>query len=392
MDSRSEYVLKSIHKKRFVNDWINGKYKEKPIIIYGDAGTGKTSLANYIIQSFVKIEVNIDFSKTNKSLFSFLDLSLYKKSITMMFEEVKSKAIIYDDLKYIQENDKSLFKQIIEFSKKKISYPTIYIFNNINHKLVQLIYKKSFPIHLTFSKKQFVDMVKVFYPYKNPINYSELVEKSNYNFHNIEINLKFYQGSTNTIHLFQKKEDELFLFIKRIYQSDSLENIYRSVINDYTTISLNVLENCIHWIFRSNNNYLKKIQLINSIYLSYCIGDLISMDLQRMYDWDILNHVITNTTVIPLRKLYLHKVKMNSMVYNKYLSRSIIYTYNNKLLLNNDLNINLLSYIYSLIKCKDYKMAFYLCNYYNVEKKICEKFSKYFLSDHKKEIQKLFKK
>ena len=181
-----------------------------------------------------------------------------------MFEEVKSKAIIYDDLKYIQENDKSLFKQIIEFSKKKISYPTIYIFNNINHKLVQLIYKKSFPIHLTFSKKQFVDMVKVFYPYKNPINYSELVEKSNYNFHNIEINLKFYQGSTNTIHLFQKKEDELFLFIKRIYQSDSLENIYRSVINDYTTISLNVLENCIHWIFRSNNNYLKKIQLINS--------------------------------------------------------------------------------------------------------------------------------
>ena len=342
MDSRSEYVLKSIHKKRFVYDWINGKYKEKPIIIYGDAGTGKTSLANYIIQSFVKIEVNIDFSKTNKSLFSFLDLSLYKKSITMMFEEVKSKAIIYDDLKYIQENDKSLFKQIIEFSKKKISYPTIYIFNNINHKLVQLIYKKSFPIHLTFSKKQFVDMVKVFYPYKNPINYSELVEKSNYNFHNIEINLKFYQGSTNTIHLFQKKEDELFLFIKRIYQSDSLENIYRSVINDYTTISLNVLENCIHWIFRSNNNYQKKIQLINSIYLSYCIGDLISMDLQRMYDWDILNHVITNTTVIPLRKLYLHKVKMNSMVYNKYLSRSIIYTYNNKLLLNNDLNIKLL--------------------------------------------------
>ena len=90
-----------------------------------------------------------------------------------------------------------------------------------------------------------------------------------------------------------------------------------------------MLENCIHWIFRSNNNYLKKIQLINSIYLSYCIGDLISMDLQRMYDWDILNHVITNTTVIPLRKLYLHKVKMNSMVYNKYLSRSIIYTYNN---------------------------------------------------------------
>ena len=96
--------------------------------------------------------------------------------------------------------------------------------------------------------------------------------------------------------------------------------------------------------------------------------------------------------MIPLRKLSLHKVKMNHMIYNKYLSRSIIYTYNNKLLSNNDLDINILSYIYSLIQCKEYKLAFYLCNYYKVEKKICEKFSKYFLSDHKKEIQKLFKK
>ena len=44
------------------------------------------------------------------------------------------------------------------------------------------------------------------------------------------------------------------------------------------------------------------------------------------------------------------------------------------------------------MKSKKYKEALNLCNYYKVEKKICEKFSKYFLSDHKKEVQKLFKR
>ena len=139
MDTRSEYVLKLIHKKSFIQQWIRGKYKDKPLIIYGKPGTGKTELANFIIRDFIKVEVNIDFCKNNTNLVSFLDLSLYKKSITMMFEKLKCKALIFDDLKYIQENDKKLFKQIIDFSKKKVIYPVIYICNSINHKLFQAL-------------------------------------------------------------------------------------------------------------------------------------------------------------------------------------------------------------------------------------------------------------
>tara|TARA_B100000519_G_scaffold79329_2_gene68609 strand:+ start:378 stop:1556 length:1179 start_codon:yes stop_codon:yes gene_type:complete len=392
METRSEYILKLLHKKRFVNDWINGKYKEKPIIIYGPSGIGKTSLANHIIQSFVKVEVNIDFTKNNKSLSTFLDLSLYKKSITMMFETVKGRAIIFDDLKHIQRHDKSLFKQILDFSKKKITHPVIYIFNDINHKLIQLIYSKSYPIHISFTKKQFKDIVQKFYPSKDSINYTELIEKSNHNFHNIQINLDFYQSKTNQIHSFQKDEDELFTLVKKVYTTPRLEDIYRFVMNDYNIISLNILENCIHWIFRSKIHYKHKMRLINHIYRSYCIGDLFNMGLQRNYDWELINHSITFTTIVPLKSLYRYNIKMNKMIYNKYLSRSIIYTYNNKLLSSNNLTINILSYIYSLMKSKKYKEALNLCNYYKVEKKICEKFSKYFLSDHKKEVQKLFKR
>ena len=82
MDTRSEYVLKLLHKKTFINQWINGKYKEKPLIIYGDAGIGKTSLANYILKDFIKVEINIDFCKAKQRLQEYLNLSLYKKSRT----------------------------------------------------------------------------------------------------------------------------------------------------------------------------------------------------------------------------------------------------------------------------------------------------------------------
>ena len=141
MEDHSEYIIKLLHKKNVVRDWISNKYKENPIIIYGVSGTGKTSLANYILKDFTKITINLDFCKSGKPLNEYLDMSLYKKSITMMFDNKNTnKAILFDDLNYIQEYDKKLFKQIIDFSKKKIKdHPIIYIFNHINHKNIQQI-------------------------------------------------------------------------------------------------------------------------------------------------------------------------------------------------------------------------------------------------------------
>ena len=119
MKDYSDYILKLLHKDSFIDQWKSQKYKEKPIILYGNSGIGKTTLANYILQDFIKIEINIDFCKNCKSLDHFIDMSVNKESITMMFEKKKKKCILFDDLKYIQENDKHLFKQIINFSKKK---------------------------------------------------------------------------------------------------------------------------------------------------------------------------------------------------------------------------------------------------------------------------------
>ena len=63
MENHSEYIIKLLHKKNVIRDWTSGKYKQKPIIIYGSSGTGKTSLANYILKDFTKITINLDFCK-----------------------------------------------------------------------------------------------------------------------------------------------------------------------------------------------------------------------------------------------------------------------------------------------------------------------------------------
>ncbi len=391
MDTHSEYILKLLHKKTFINQWIQGKYKEKPLIIYGNPGIGKTSLAEYIIRSFIKLEVNIDFSKNCRSLDNYLDLSLYKKSITMMFEKEKKKAIIFDDLTHIQGNDKSLFKQIIHFSKKPLTNPVIYIFNHVSHKLIQTIYKKAFPIQLSFTKNQMISIVNQFYEDDKNINYSELIDKSNYNFHNIRINLKFYQEKTTQIQTFQKNENELFTFIKEMY-SKNISDIYRYVISDYNIISLNVLENFIYWVFSSKLPYQKKVKLLYQVYNSYSIGDNFQIYLQKLNDWDLIDHTITNTVVCPLRYLLSSKIKLTTMEYNKYLSRSIIYTYNTKLLYLNEINLDILSVFYSLILDNNFENAYKLSSHYNIQLKISEKFSKYFSDKIKKKtLQKLFK-
>ena len=69
-------------------------------------------------------------SKSGIILEDFLNSSLYKKSITMMFSDNKYKSLIIDDLYYIQNNDKKLYKSIINFSKQNSNkHPIIYIFD-----------------------------------------------------------------------------------------------------------------------------------------------------------------------------------------------------------------------------------------------------------------------
>jgi len=94
----------------------------------------------------------------------------------------------------------------------------------------------------------------------------------------------------------------------------------------------------------------------------------------------------------PLHLLSKNKIRLNEKVYNKYLSRSIIYTYNSKLLTMYGLDTKKLSMLYSLFGNKEYGRVCKMISYYGITQKIFEKFSKYFLPDiTKKEVKIIFK-
>ena len=310
----------------------------------------------------------------------------------MFDKEVRTKALIFDDLKYIQTNDKNLFKQIVEFSKKQCNFPVIYIFQNTMNKNFKMIYNNCYPINLTLQKSHIKTILDKYYNTKD-IDIDELIQKSLSNFHSIKINLEFHKKNTNKINIFEKKYDDLFDIIKILCKNKNIDNYYRYTSSDYHIISLHILENFIDWIYDSKIHNSKKPLLIKKIYDSISIGDYLYNTLYSLNNWEIINHIITNSIAIPLTIITSNKIKVTKELYNRYVSRSIIYTYNIKILNTNNINVHILSKLYSLMKNENYDLLIYYIQKYSIIQKIFEKFLKYY--DYKitnNSIKKLFKK
>ena len=159
----SEEIIDSFNKKTFIKEWLSHKYKEKSLALYGLPGTGKTTIADYILKDWVKVYIKSDFCKASKNFEDYLNDTLYKKSITMMFNDKIYKSLIIDDIYYIQINDKKLFKSIIQFSKQKYkNNPIIYIFNTIN-KNVKIIVNKCYPFKIDYTVNFLISIVKKYF-------------------------------------------------------------------------------------------------------------------------------------------------------------------------------------------------------------------------------------
>ena len=78
--------------------------------------------------------------------------------------------------------------------------------------------------------------------------------------------------------------------------------------------------------------------LIKKIYDSISIGDYLYNTLYSLNNWEIINHIITNSIAIPITIITSKNIKITNEVYNRYVSRSIIYTYNAKVLNTNNIN------------------------------------------------------
>lgn len=339
--------------EKLLQDWINHDYKNKPLCIYGKNGIGKTSLANLLLKKYKIITLNTDFIKSNKNINDYLDLSLGKKDICMMFNKDFNtyKSLIFDNLDDISKYDKNLFKNCMHWitdnscSEKFKNNPIIFILsdNNINKKQFNSIINLSLLFELKYSDNIFIKIVKnILHQRKIKLskkNLDIILKKSDKNLHilqsnldiNIENNYKDFTGEIDNI-------------TDKILNDDfDIDNIIMHSYNDYNIISLNLLEN-LHLFFEEN--FLKKYIYI---YENVCIADNINSIMIKNHNYDLLDYILLQNLVIPIQKIKIYnKNKIENLIYNKYVSKSIYYLSNYNKFTYNNLNISLNDLYYEL--------------------------------------------
>ena len=388
----SEEIINSFNKKTFINQWLSYKYKEKSLAIYGLPGTGKTTIADYILKDWVKVYIKSDFCKLSRTLEDFLNDTLYKKSITMMFNDKVYKSLIIDDIYYIQLNDKKLFKSIIQFSKEKDKKnPIIYIFNSIN-KNVKTIITKCFPFKIDFTIDFLSSLVKKYFlsgfDRKDII---ELVTKSNCNLHNIKVNIDFYKNDFSKINIYDNINEELSQHINNIIKMKNIDDIYNNSYSDYMVIGLNLLDSISDFLKKANLTKSEKIKIIYEVYKNNSISDSIYRILNETNDWNSIDHIMTFNTLSTIYYIQKFNLSLENIPYTKYISKSFIFIHKNKVL---NTNIEDVEYLYELIEkflSRNEKETFnkiksYIL-YFNIDMTVAETFLKYFKNYNKDKIK-----
>jgi len=388
----SKDIIDLFNKKSFLDDWLDFKYKEKSLVIYGIPGSGKSTIADYILKDWVKVYIKSDFCKSSKNFEDYLNDTLYKKSITMMFNDKVLKSLIIDDINYIQTNDKKLFKSILDFSKKKEkNNPIIYIFTNINKNLKTIV-SKCFPFKIEYKTDFLVNIVhKYFLPNIDKNDIIELVLKSNHNLHNIIVNIDFYKTKFSQINTYDNVNDELSEHIKNIINMESINDIYNNSYSEYMVIGMNILDSFNEFFKKTNIKQKEKLDIIGKVYWNNSISDSIYKSLNETNDWNSINHIITFNTLSSIYYIKKYNLHVKEVPYTKYISKSIIFIHKNKIL---NTNIDNIEFLYELIqkyldkKEKDIfmKIKKYI-EYHKINLTIAETFLKFFKNYNKDKIK-----
>jgi len=335
MKDLSEYIIHILNKTLVCDEWIKTEYQQKPIIILGDTGCGKSSLANHVLREHTRIIINSDNCRTIQNLTTYLDNSLFKKSITMLFNRKNPyKSLIVDDLEYIKSNDKQLFNSIIQFSKKPHkNHPVIYIISSLQDKDILSLYNRCYPIHVTFSPKQLIHIVRnYFVKDKKHLSYVRtILSRCHSNFHSIQSNLSFHEKK-ETIQTYEKKETDKIIFMNHLFQMESMDDTIRLSSSEHTIISLNILENYCPLITQSDLPEKEKLKLLDQIYYYHCLSDNFGQICNSYHGWKFTEINILFGIIVPIILLRKLKPRLNTFTYTKNISQCIIHIYHLKLM------------------------------------------------------------
>ena len=332
-----------------INEWITKDYKNQFLFIHGRDSSGKTTLAECILNKYKIIHINIDFFKEKQNIKQYIDEALGRKNILMMFDKTyEYNALVFDNLELFLKLNKQIINDIINYISKlnihKQNHPIIFISSNINHKYFKKILSQSKFIEINYSYKNILSITDKILSNKN-IKLSEkdkenLIKKSDKKINNIISNIEILNLNNNN-NIFNYEDNFINNTINKIYTSNDLNDIIRYSQNT-NNLYFDILDN-VHFITND-------LETIVDIYKT-------SMLAENVNTYYIKNHLdlydlFTLLSIIYPKYLLNSEINEKKIINNKYISKSLIYISNERYIYNNNLNKDI---IYLLNKLKDDK-------------------------------------
>ena len=322
-----EFFL-TTREKEFFDKWLaNYEKEQKPLLIRGIDGNGKTTLAKEILKQYSIIHINIDFIYGKADIFSYIENSITKKDICFMFDQTKQvKALLIDDLQLYIRMNKGFLKKLLEVMKQKKypRIPIIIICNQETNKAILSITDKCILYEHSYSLKHYSKILS------NKINLSDYklnkyIESCKYNLNTIMMNLSTLKNDADSKKELKKVTIDLF------HNDYSIEELLRMTSSEYTTIGFNMIEGCVQTLHEE--------RIIDSLLVMY--QSQIESDMKEVFykNNEFYDSIIFSNIVIPHRILRANSKKdINyKYSYNTYLSKSLIYIHNQKQYTNHNL-------------------------------------------------------
>jgi hypothetical protein len=290
--------------------------KNKPLLIYGNPGSGKTYLALELLKDTILLHLDSLNLKDIKDIKKYILDRIQKRNITLMFQESKeTRGLLIDDLHNFHKYDKNSFKGILDFIKDKKYYNNKIILtcdnNFVKNKYLKRINLKRIHLKLDYNE-YYKTCLSIAKDKKYKYSLDELdgkIYESCYNFH------KFMSDCSECVDKISIRDnfDGIEEITKQLCSKRyNITEIFRLCSGDEKVIFLNMMEN-----MDSKGS--------KNIYKIYYFVDLFNDKDIFLKEYELLN--------IPICFInqYMNHDHNNKIIYNKYVSRNMITHKNNKI-------------------------------------------------------------